>query len=767
MNLPVSLILLPFLSAWSRRAGAMEDLRCIFGSAMDSERAAQWLHKFQQGDFAELPPVVTLEAERMPGLWGGYSREKNRIYLSAECPPERVAEVLLEEVGHFLDRALCAEETPGEEGACFAALVLGIAPTAAQRAAWRSEEGWGVVYDERNESVLVEGAKKKKSGRKKTKADGGSSKKKTKSNRKKAGGGGTKKSSKIRLSLGAEAAGNGGGGSSSGGGSAPAPAQPPVVAPQPPTPPTSNTIQSYPGETLSSASANATFLVSSTDVYIAGNLSGTETIKTEVAGFSLRNFPKIENLSLTGGANISAEGNDLSNVLTGNSGKNTLSGLGGNDTLLGLAGDDLLDGGAGNDSMVGGAGNDTYVVDAAGDIVVENADEGIDLVRASVTHTLAANVEHLELTGSADINGTGNELNNSLTGNSGNNVLSGLGGNDTLLGGGGNDTLLGGGGEDLIDGGTGADSMVGGAGNDTYFVDHADDKVFENAGEGTDTVISSVDHTLAANVEHLVLTGAAVSGTGNVLSNSLTGNALGNSLDGGAGVDTLVGGLGNDTYFVDALGDVVIENAGEGTDLVISSVDHTLAANVEHLVLTGTAGHGTGNALANRITGNALGNSLDGGAGVDTLVGGLGSDTYFVDSASDLVVENAGEGTDVVVTSVSGYTLAQNVEQLILSDGVVSGAGNTQANTLTGNASGNSLDGGAGVDTMVGGAGNDTYFVDELADVVIEAVDGGTDTVVTSVEGYTLAENAEQLVLGRALFSARGTMRRTPCGATN
>ena len=172
--------------------------------------------------------------------------------------------------------------------------------------------------------------------------------------------------------------------------------------------------------------------------------------------------------------------------------------------------------------------------------------------------------------------------------------------------------------------------MLGGAGNDTYFVDNAGDVVFENASEGNDAVFSTAHYRLSANVETLVLQGNAdLQGYGNNQANTIYGNAGNNLLNGEAGADTMLGGAGNDTYFVDNAGDVVVENSNEGNDAVFATVSYTLPANVETLVLQGSADlQGSGNNQANTIYGNAGKNLINGGAGADTMLGGAGNDTF-------------------------------------------------------------------------------------------------------------------------------------------
>ena len=473
------------------------------------------------------------------------------------------------------------------------------------------------------------------------------------------------------------------------------------------------------------------------DTYIVDNAGD---VVTELAGEGIDNVQasasyvlgaNVENLTLTGIANINGTGNALDNIITGNNGNNTLNGGAGNDTL---------NGGAGIDSLIGGTGNDTYIVDNAGDTITELVGEGTDTAQASVSYTLGAtNIENLVLTGTGNINGTGNALDNVITGNSGNNILNGGAGNDTL------------------NGGLGLDNMIGGTGNDTFIVDNAGDVVTEAAGAGTDTAQASVSYVIGANVENLILTGTAnINGTGNATNNTITGNSGNNILNGAAGADTLIGGLGDDTYIVDNAGDVITEAAAEGTDTVQTSSSYILGANIENLVLTGTANiNGTGNALNNVITGNSGNNTLDGAAGIDTLIGRAGNDTYIVVDTDDVIIEDIGGGIDTVQASID-YTLGETeIENLTLIGAASVGTGNALANTITGNALDNVLDGAAGNDTLngaggsdilLGGFGDDTYLVNDTSALIIEGIEEGYDTVISSVD-YALGTGVERLIL--------------------
>ncbi|BBU56658.1 hypothetical protein KU6B_29230 [Mameliella alba] len=219
-------------------------------------------------------------------------------------------------------------------------------------------------------------------------------------------------------------------------------------------------------DTLVGTAGNDVFVVDHPDdIIIEEEDAGIDLVRSSV-DFELRTFGlTLENLTLTGTADLSGTGNGLDNVLTGNSGDNALNGAWGNDVIYGMAGDDTLQDTKGNDTLVGGTGNDVYYIDSPDDVVIELPGEGHDRINTSVTFRMwadAPEVEDLVLTGSGAIDGIGNAWNNHITGNGAANYLDGARGHDLLEGGGGADTLL---------GQSGADTLLGQAGDDVLYGD--------------------------------------------------------------------------------------------------------------------------------------------------------------------------------------------------------------------------------------------------------------------------------------------------------
>ena len=435
----------------------------------------------------------------------------------------------------------------------------------------------------------------------------------------------------------------------------------------------------------------------------------------------------------TGGAGqdilISIEnltGSNFADTLLGDDTTNTLLGGLGDDRLAAGGGNDRLDGGTGDDQLSGGLGNDMYIVDSLNDLVTEGVGAGSDTIVTHLTYSLGDNIENLTLTGTADINGTGNGLANVLTGNTGHNILR------------------------------------GGFGDDTYVTD-GNDTIGENAYEGTDTVRSSVTYSLGSYLENLTLTSSGnINGTGNALNNILTGNTRNNVLDGAAGADTMAGGRGNDTYIVDNAGDVVQEGVNAGTDTVRASVTYSLAGGLsERLILTGAGNtNGTGNSLDNRLVGNSGDNVLNGGYGADVMRGHEGDDSYYVDNAGDDVIETTGEGSDIVYSSIT-YSLADRfVENMtLIGPDAADATGNSLANVISGNKAANVLNGGYGADTLTGGLGADTFLFGTAS---------GLDTITdfSASQGDTINVHA-YLARATALISQVGGDVQIHLGGSN
>lgn len=414
-------------------------------------------------------------------------------------------------------------------------------------------------------------------------------------------------------------------------------------------------------------------------------------------------------------------------VLDGTPDDDNLSGTGAAEIIRGFEGNDTLMGLGGADTLDGGSGNDVYIVDQTGDVIIDAS--GIDMVVAQSTYSLAAGIaiELLVATGgTAVINLTGNALAQSLTGNEAANTLDGRGG---------------------------ADTMTGFGGADLYYVDHAGDLVLEQAGGGTDRIIASVNYSLGltSEIERMdAATGTtAINLIGNDLAQSLIGNAGNNALNGRGGADAMSGLAGNDTYFVDSLGDVPVETVGNGVDRVVTSITFALrvGSEIERMdALAGTAAINLyGNELVQALNGNEGANILDGKVGGDVMTGFAGNDIYFVDTLQDVVIEAAGGGIDRITASLT-YALraGQEIERLDAAAGTtaINLYGNELVQALNGNAGNNVLDGRGGADVMTGYAGNDVYFVDNLGDVVVEAVGGGVDRITVSFS-YVLRPGSE------------------------
>jgi Ca2+-binding RTX toxin-like protein len=391
-------------------------------------------------------------------------------------------------------------------------------------------------------------------------------------------------------------------------------------------------------DTMRGGAGSDTYVVDNVDdvVFELGG-EGVDLIESSVS-YSLMSAASVENLTLTGSANIDATGSDSwGNTLTGNSGNNRLDGRGGADT------------------MIGGAGNDTYVVDNAGDVVTESGG-GTDTVESYITFSIASlsNIENLTLIGSGHVNATGNSGNNTITGNSGNNRIDGGTGDDAHIGGAGDDTLVGNAGLDSFDGGEGTDTLDFTYTSSSVDIDLASGLATFSGGATIETVVN-VENVLAGSGNDTI--------TGTSADNVLHGGAGNDTINGGAGNDIINGGDGNDAHNGGDGDDTLIGNVGtdsfDGGDGV-DTLDFTYtSSNVAIDLASGLATFSGGSIVetvanienvlggsgADTITGTSAANVLDGGAGADTITAGAGDDTLIGAAGNDTLRGNTGADT--------------------------------------------------------------------------------------------------------------------------
>jgi Ca2+-binding RTX toxin-like protein len=410
--------------------------------------------------------------------------------------------------------------------------------------------------------------------------------------------------------------------------------------------------------------------------------------------------------------------------------------------IPGGPGDDILPGTPDADVIEGYDGNDRI-----------NAGEGGDVVKG----------------------GRGNDV---INGEGGNDTLYGNGGSDTILGGAGNDIIYAGGGADTVQGGDGDDSIYdidspaspgsgggvdrfdGGAGNDSFFIDRATPSTLSEriiiVADPSPTVIGNdlVDYRNAHNDIATVTLGGGADTF--ILRDSGGGRV---DLDLGTGpeqdkiifMDTTPGVAGQAGLVVTRFGAEGNQNL-RGLDLI----------DLSPLLASLTNWDGANPFLTGHFRLQQSGNAVLLQADFDGV--GAGSFTTLA-QFNDTTVAQFGNANFINIP-LGGVTKVGDSGDNVLNgsafdDNLTGAGGNDELygfdddDVLNGNEGNDLLDGGAGADTMTGGIGDDRYIVDNAGDMVIEAANGGTDTVVSSIN-YTLGVNVENLELAGSAVVGTG-----------
>jgi Ca2+-binding RTX toxin-like protein len=190
----------------------------------------------------------------------------------------------------------------------------------------------------------------------------------------------------------------------------------------------------------------------------------------------------------------------------------------------------------------------------------------------------------------------------------------------------------------------------------------------------------------------------------------------------GDGSDSFEGSAGRQSGPVNGGGgnDILIGSLGAGNQLLGGSGDDQLTGGDGRDVLTGGSGA----------------DEIDGGAGIDIASWRTEAVGAVVDLADNLL--NAGSASGDTLTDIEGVQGSTNAADRLYGDDA--------RNWLYGFGGNDLLDGRGGADVLRGGAGDDTYFVDTLADRVVEVAGEGSDVIISAIT-WRLSGNVENLYL--------------------
>ncbi|MBD2600142.1 Calx-beta domain-containing protein [Microcystis viridis] len=581
------------------------NLAIAFGTSYDVVKATQLRQQWKSRNFSQIPPIEVLSDEVLGTANGAYSSSTNKIYLSASflntASSAAIVNVILEEIGHYVDAQINPVDSAGDEGAIFAELVRGNSLDVATLDALRAENDQTTIIVN-GEIIQVEQADF-------TGTNGNDSITGTSGDDNISGLDGNDTLSGLG---GWDSIYGGNGNDSLNGGDGNDYFTNDAG---------NDTINGGSGDDryevdYSSASSGLTMTYNTTTG------SGTITVGTETDTFtsieSFNGFKGTEyNDVIFGGTE--SESYYYYGGLNGGSGNDTISGNAGSDDIYGEDGNDVLNGGADNDALYGGSGNDLLNGDAGDDYFTNedgndtiNGGSGIDRYEADYSYassgltmtyntatgsgTITVGTETDTFTSIENFNGfkgteyndvifggTASEYWGALSGGGGNDTISGNAGDDRIYGEDGNDVLNGGVGNDQLYGGNGNDLLNGDLGNDVLNVDAGNDTI--NGGAGSD--IYEADYSYASSGLTMTYDTATASGTitvgtetdtftsiesfgqtspfkGTEYNDVIFGGIEGDRLSGGRGNDTISGNAGNDEIYGDDGNDVL--NGGAGYD---------------------------------------------------------------------------------------------------------------------------------------------------------------------------------------------------------